>query len=171
MAKQLFADLVILNGNLWTMDEEFSKAESVAVYQDIIVKVGTNEEITKLIGPETKILKLNGETIIPGFIDAHTHIAWNGMNRVYLDLSSSKSLQEAVEKVQQAIINKNPREWIIGRSWDQSNWPEQRYITAADLDPISPDNPVILRHVSGHFETVNSLGLKLLNLNPNQQGV
>jgi len=171
MSNQLFADFVILNGNLWTLDRDFSKAESVAVYQDIILKVGTNDEIQEFIGPETKILNLNGQTIIPGFIDAHTHIAWNGMNKVYLDLSSTKSLREAVEKVQQTIATKKPGEWILGRSWDQSNWSEQRYITAADLDPISPENPVILRHVSGHFETVNSLGFDLLNLDPNQQGV
>ena len=171
MSQKLYADLVILNANIWTMDDKQTKAEAVAVSQDIITKIGKNQVVEKLIGPDTEVLNMEGETVIPGFIDAHTHIAWNGMNKVYLDLSSTKSLQEAVSLVQKAIKSKKPGEWIIGRSWDQSNWTEQRYITAADLDPVSPENPVILRHVSGHFETINSLGFKRLNLDTKQQGV
>ncbi|MCE7741137.1 MAG: amidohydrolase [Candidatus Heimdallarchaeota archaeon] len=171
MTKQLFADFVILSANIWTMNKEKPKAEAIAIYQDTIMKVGSNEKIEDLVGSETKVIALNGESILPGFIDAHTHIAWNGMDKVYLDLGPTKSLQEAVDFVQNDIKTREPGEWVIGRSWDQSDWPEQRYITAEDLDPISPENPVILRHVSGHFETVNTLGFKRLNLDKNQTGV
>ncbi len=171
MSVQLFADLVILNANIWTIDKKRPKAEAIAIYQDIIMKVGKSDEMRVLIGPETEVIELKNETVIPGFIDAHTHIAWNGMNKVYLDLSSTRSLHEAIEEVKKTVSSKPPGEWIIGRSWDQSNWPEQRYITAEDLDPISPDNPVILRHVSGHFETVNKLGFQRLGLNLSQKGV
>ena len=171
MSKQLFADCIILDANIWTMDKNRPRANAIAIFQDTIVKVGTNEDVGPLIGPETNVINLNHETIIPGFIDAHTHIAWNGMNKVYLDLGNAQSLQETVDLVRKEIEKKQPGEWIIGRSWDQSNWPEQRYLTAKDLDPISPNNPVILRHVSGHFETVNSLGFQLLNIDINQQGV
>ena len=171
MEKHLFADLVIQNANVWTNNEKQIRANAIAIYRDTIVKVGNNNEIETLIGKETKKIILKNETVIPGFIDAHTHIAWNGMNKVFLDLSSTKSLQETVDLVQKEINQKEPGEWIIGRSWDQSKWPEQRYILAKDLDSISPENPVILRHVSGHFETVNSVGFKRLNLDIHQKGV
>ena len=171
MSNQISADLVILNANIWTMNQTKPRAEAVAIYQDTIVQVGDNKQIQSLIGPETKIIQLNKETVIPGFIDAHTHIAWNGMNKVYLDLGSTKSLQEVLDLIKISLNSKKPGEWIIGRSWDQSKWLEQRYITAEDLDPISPENPVILRHVSGHFETVNSIAFKRLNLDLSQKGV
>ncbi|MHA1198133.1 MAG: amidohydrolase [Candidatus Heimdallarchaeaceae archaeon] len=171
MSKQLSADFVILSANVWTIDENHSKAEAIAIYQDTIMKVGSNEEIKPLVGSETEVITLNGESVIPGFIDAHTHIAWNGMDKVYLDLRSTRGLQEAVDLVQNDIKSKKPGEWVIGRSWDQSQWPEQKYITAEDLDSISPENPVILRHVSGHFETVNTLGFQRLNLDKSQTGV
>jgi len=153
------------------MDEKFPRAEYVAVYLDTIMKVGIGEDFTDLIGPNTIVIDANKRSLIPGFIDAHTHIAWNGLNKVYLDLSKTKSIEEAVDLVKKEVEKKQSGEWIIGRAWDQSKWVEQRYITAADLDPISPDNPVKLRHVSGHFETVNSLGFQKLSLSKNQLGV
>jgi predicted amidohydrolase YtcJ len=73
--------------------------------------------------------------------------------------------------VKAEIANKSPGEWIIGRAWDQSKWPEQRYILAEDLDPISSDNPVLLRHVSGHMVTVNTLGFQRLDIAKDQLGV
>ncbi len=171
MSTELFADLVIKNANIWTLDDNNPRAEAIAIFADTILIVTTTNEIENLIGPSTEVLDLSNNTVLPGFNDAHTHIAWNGMNRVYLDLSKTKSLKEAVKLIEDEIKKKNPGEWIIGRAWDQSNWTEQRYITAADLDPISPENPVNLRHVSGHFETVNSLGYERLGLSTDMMGV
>lgn len=171
MSMELFADLIIKNANIWTLNDENPKVEAVAIYSDTILKVTSNEEVEHLIGPSTKVLDVENKTVLPGFIDAHTHIAWNGMNKVHLDLSQTKSLNETLDLVKNEIKKKKPREWILGRSWDQSNWLEQRYLTAADLDPISPENPVILRHISGHFEVVNSLGFTRLGLSKDQKGV
>ena len=171
MPNKLHANLVISNANIWTFDEEKPRAENLAVFSDIIVKIGNKEKIEPLIGPETEIIDAKGNTILPGFIDAHTHIAWTGLNKIYLDLRATKSLEEVLALVEEDITTKEKGEWIIGRAWDQSNWTTQRYITAADLDPISPDNPVILRHVSGHSVAVNSLGFERLELSKNQLGV
>ncbi len=171
MQNKLYADLVIKNANMWTMEEDKPRAESLAVFYDTIMKVGSNSEIENLIGSNTEIIDAEGNTVIPGFIDAHTHIAWNGMNKVYLYLGDTRSLEEAVELVKKECEKKEPGEWIIGRAWDQSNWPEQRYITAADIDSVSPNNPVNLVHVSGHFATVNTIGFTKLNLSKEQQGV
>ena len=171
MQNKLYADLVIKNANVWTMNEEKPRAESLAIFYDTIMKVGNKYEINELIGPKTEIIDAENNSVIPGFIDAHTHIAWNGLNRVYLYLGDTKSLKEAVELVKKECEKKKPGEWIIGRSWDQSKWSEQRYITAADFDLVSPNNPVILTHVSGHFATVNSIGFEKLDLSKDQLGV
>ncbi len=171
MAERIFATLIIKNANIWTIDENSPRAEFVAIYLDTIMKVGNGNDFSDLVGPNTIVIDANGRSVIPGFIDAHTHIAWNGLNKVYLDLSETKSIDEVVDLVKKEIEKKKSGEWIIGRAWDQSKWVEKRYITAADLDPVSPNNPVKLRHVSGHFETVNSLGFKRLGLSKNQLGV
>ena len=171
MQNKLYADLVIKNANIWTMNEEKPRAEFLAIFYDSIIKVGNGTEINELIGPKTEIIDAENNTVIPGFIDAHTHLAWNGLNKVYLYLGDTKNLKEAVELVKRETEKKKPGEWIIGRSWDQSKWSEQRYITAADIDPVSPNNPVILQHVSGHFETVNNIGFERLGLSKEQLGV
>ena len=171
MQNKLYADLVIKNANIWTMNDDQPRAEALAVFYDTIMRVGSNLEVEGLIGPNTEIIDAEFNTVIPGFIDAHTHIAWNGMNKVYLYLGGTKSLEEAVELVRKECEKKEPGEWIIGRAWDQSNWSEQRYITAADIDPVSPNNPVNLVHVSGHFATVNTIGFEKLNLSKDQLGV
>ncbi len=171
MHNKLHANLVITNANIWTFDEEKPRAEYLAVFFDTIIKVGNKDEIERLIGPGTEIIDAKGNTILPGFIDAHTHITWTGLNKIYLDLREAKSLEEVLEMVKEDIATKEKGEWIIGRAWDQSNWSLQRYITAADLDPISPDNPIILRHVSGHSVAVNYLGFERLELSKDQLGV
>jgi predicted amidohydrolase YtcJ len=171
MQEKLYASMIVSNANVWTIDEKKPRASSIAIVSDTIVEVGSNEEIKILEGPQTKVIDAKNKTVIPGFIDAHTHIAWTGLNKVYLDLRKSKSLQETLDLVKKEIDTKQPGEWINGRAWDQSNWPEQRYILAKDLDLISPNNPVILRHVSGHMVTVNSLGFQRLGISKNQLGV
>ncbi|MHA1953040.1 MAG: amidohydrolase [Candidatus Heimdallarchaeaceae archaeon] len=171
MEGKIHATLVIKNANVWTLDNNNSRAQSIAIYSDQIVTVGNEDDIKQLIGKDTITIDAKNKTVIPGFIDAHTHIPWTGLNKVYLDLRGAKSLSEALEMVKAEIKMKSPGEWIIGRAWDQSNWPEQRYVLAKDLDPITPDNPVILRHVSGHMVTVNNLGFQRLELSKEQLGV
>lgn len=169
--KQLYADLAIINANVWTMEDNQPRAEALACVNDFIVKVGTNEEIAPLIGPSTKVIEAHNRTVIPGFIDSHTHIAWTGLNLIYLNLGETKSIDEVLELIKEKIKETPKGKWIIGRNWDQANWVEKRYITKDDLDPISPDHPVFLRHVSGHMATVNSLGFAKLNLPLDLEGV
>ena len=171
MQNKLQASLIIKNANIWTMDENNPRADSLAVFSNTLLKIGTYSEIAPLIGEKTIVIDADENTVLPGFIDAHTHITWTGLNKVYLDLRETKSIDEVLELVKNEIKNKEKGEWIIGRAWDQSKWREQRYITAKDIDPISPDNPVLLRHVSGHSVTVNTLGFNRLQLPKDQLGV
>ncbi len=171
MEQRLYADLVIINGNVWTLNDAQPRAECLAIFSDTILKIGNNNDIEPLIGPPTEIIDVQNNTVLPGFIDSHTHIAWTGLNKMRLDLGKTKSLSEALELIEKETAEKNAGEWIIGRNWDQSKWKEQRYITAADLDPISTKNPVILKHVSGHFDTINTYGFEKLDLSKDLKGV
>ncbi|MHA1222794.1 MAG: amidohydrolase [Candidatus Heimdallarchaeaceae archaeon] len=168
--QKLYADLVIKNANIWTMNENREKARNLAVFQDIIVKV-SDEKLDYLIGPKTILIDAENRTVLPGFIDSHTHIAWSGLNLISLNLEEASSIKHVLDLIKEEISRIKPGQWVIGRAWDQSHWPEQRYITAKDLDPISPENPVFLRHVSGHLVTVNTLAFEKLGLNKDLKGV
>ncbi len=171
MKDRVFADLVVENGNIWTMDEQNPRANALAVFLDRIVKVGTMEEISELIGPKTKIIDGQGNTVLPGFIDAHTHLASVGLNSIQIDLGGKKSINEVLGTLEKEIHKTTEGEWIIGRNWDQSEWKEERYITASDLDTLGGRNPILLRHVSGHLSTVNTVGFNRLELSKDIDGV
>ncbi|UCC58930.1 MAG: amidohydrolase [Candidatus Bathyarchaeum sp.] len=156
------ADLVLLDCNVLTMNPSQPHAEALAIKGDRIVKVGTKEEISKWIGKSTKIIELkNGETIVPGLIDTHVHIADFGRFLTWLDLKGVKSIEEM-----QKIIEKRAQEtplgkWILGQGWDQTSFTEKRYPNIQDLDETSLDHPIVLYHQSGCMCVVNSKALEL----------
>lgn len=156
----LFADLIILNANIYTVSS--GRAQALAVRDGKIVAVGQNEEIKKLAGPKTQIEDLQGKTVLPGFIDAHMHLVSVGLREsgYYVDLSEAHSLSNALERVHQRVPQTEKAQWVIGRGWDESRWPERRYITKADLDVIAPEHPTVLIRVCGHILCANSVALK-----------
>jgi predicted amidohydrolase YtcJ len=158
-------DTVLINGKILTVDPEDSIAEAVAIKDGLVVAVDTNEAITNRIGPQTKVIDLNGSTATPGLIDSHCHFSGTGMLYV-LDLGypAVKSVAEVVDKVSAQAEQLEPGEWIRGRGWDEGKFTELRYIDASDLDPVSPDHPVWLSHTMGHYGTANSAALKMANI-------
>lgn len=107
MSNKLYADFIIKNANIWTMDDNNPRAKHLAIYSNTICKVTKNlKEIEQLVGPETKIIDAENKTVIPGFIDSHTHIAWTGLNKIYLDLGNTKSLEEALSLIKEEIQKK-----------------------------------------------------------------
>ncbi|MFQ6076158.1 MAG: amidohydrolase, partial [Candidatus Bathyarchaeia archaeon] len=158
------ADLVLTNGKVITVDAGDSIAEAVAVGSGRIVKVGSNRDVEKLVVGKTKVIDLKGRAVTPGMIDVHAHFAISGTNEVYMvDLRypRAKSISEALKLVE-ARVKETPRgRWVQGRGWDEALFDERRYITRWDLDPVSPENPVILHHTSGHYISVNTYALKL----------
>ena len=155
------ADLVLMGGNVLTMNSSQPYAEAIALKKDRIVKVGANEEIAQCVGKNTEVISLNGKTVVPGFIDTHIHVADFGKFLTWVDLRAAKSIEEMQTSLKKRA-QKTPKEkWIIGHGWDQNCFSEKRLPTRHDLDVASPDKPAILYHQFGQLCVVNSKALQL----------
>jgi predicted amidohydrolase YtcJ len=156
-------DLILINGKIITVDEKDSIAQALAIHNGKILAVGTNEEIRKIAGKDARVIDLQGRTATPGLIDAHCH--FDETAAIYgIELSKISKISEAVELVRQKVATHKPGEWIEGSGWDEGKLAESRYITAADLDKVAPDNPVWLTHTTGHYGVANSLALRLAKI-------
>jgi len=154
------ADLALLNGKILTIDENESIAEAVAVKFGKILAVGTRDEIKGLIGQNTRIIDLKGRTAIPGLIDSHCHITSTAMRMIgVLDLSEEagvRSIADIQRKIAEKVATVNKGEWISGAREDDYKLAEKRHPTRWELDKASPQNPVIISTVGGHFSIANS---------------
>ncbi len=161
------ADLVLMNGNIVTVDDALPRAEAIAIGADTIIAVGSNDQISAWIGSATKQVDLQGKTAIPGFIDSHAHFLSLGYARMKLKLGKAGNWQEIIEMVAEAAASMPSGQWITGRGWHQDKWdakPDgdiEGYPNVAALSRVSPDNPVILTHVSGHAIIANQKAMEL----------
>ena len=155
------ADLVLMNGTIYTLDEKKPQASMIAVKGDKIVFVGNVEDAHTWVGEKTQVINLQGKTVTPGFVEGHGHLIEMGLAGLQLDLSSARNYSELVNLVAKAVEKARPGEWIIGYGWHQSNWDEKPspevkgFQTHEALSSVSPDNPVYLRHTTGHAAMVN----------------
>ncbi|MCH8081148.1 MAG: amidohydrolase [Proteobacteria bacterium] len=146
---------IFLNGTIYTGDDANPVVEAVVVEGNRIVFVGAEQEALKT-APDGAVVDLGGAYMYPGFTDAHTHLRAVGNREQTLNLEGTSSLAELVEKIKTRIESASPGEVITGRGWIETHWPEGRFPTAADLDAISPANPVILIRADGHAAVVNT---------------
>ena len=166
------ANLVILNGNILTMDNQNSKFEALADSADTIMSLGNSDQIKAYISDSTKVLDLKGKTVIPGFIESHAHLIGTGRAQINLNLRDAKNWDEVVYLVALAAENRRRGEWIIGRGWHQEKWdplPMQNiegYPFHKKLSEATPDNPVMLSHASGHAVFANNYAMDLANITP-----
>jgi hypothetical protein len=162
---QAAADLVLRGGTVATVDPAIGNQQAIAVSGYRITAVGSNDEIAAYIGPETRVIELNGRFVMPGFIEGHGHFMGLGRAKQILDLSRVKNWNEVVSMVAAAVDKAQPGEWIFGRGWHQDKWdsvPEDAVdgVPRNDsLSEISPDNPVLLGHASGHAAFANDAAL------------
>nr|MDO8099726.1 amidohydrolase [Candidatus Njordarchaeota archaeon] len=164
-------DLVLINGKVMTFDEEDKQAEAVAVSGNMIVFVGSSEEAKNFVGESTRVIDLNGRVLLPGFNDAHTHFIQAGLMLDMVNLREAKSLIEALERVSERASRTPKGGSVIGFNWDESKWPEKRYINRKDLDKITTNHMVALVRVDGHMISVNTLLLKLIKISKGKRGV
>jgi predicted amidohydrolase YtcJ len=166
-AQSSTVDLVLIHGHILTVDSQDSVVQAIAIRHGLIVKVGTDAEVLKLAGnaPGIRIIDLHGYTATPGLIDTHAHIAAGGVKELYgVKLSDATSVAEIVARVKVKVALAKPGEWVTGFGWDEGKLDEHRYVTAADLDTVSPNNPVWLVHTTGHYGVANSVALKLAHI-------
>ncbi len=155
------ADLVLIDGNVLTMNPSQPHAEAIAIKKDRILKVGTNEEISRWIGKNTKVIQLKRRTILPGFIDTHAHVTDFGRFLTWIELKDVRSIEEMQKRVKKRAQETPEGNWILGHGWDQTNFVEKRYPNLRDLDEVSLDHPAILYHLSGRMCVVNRKALAL----------
>jgi len=155
------ADLVFINGNIYTVNEKTPHAEAVAIKADRIVFVGTNAAAKPYQGANTRVVDLHGATVVPGMTDAHYHFLGVGQREMTLNLEGITNLEDFLAKVKVWVDKAKPGEWITGRGWIETFWKPPVFPTRWDLDKISPNNPVILGRADGHGAVANSMALKL----------
>jgi len=144
------ADLVLEGGTVITLDDARPRATALAIRGGRIVAVGGPEDVKPFVAKATRRIDLAGRAVVPGLTDAHVHVEGLGTALERLDLVGAKSLEEALARVAGAASKAPSGEWILGRGWDQNDWPEKRFPTAADLDRVAGGRPVFLIRVDGH---------------------
>ena len=164
------ADLVLRNGNIVTVDDANPRAQALAAKDGRIVALGSDADIEQYIGSNTQVIDLDGMTAIPGLIEGHGHFMGVGDANLQLKLMEVANWGEIVAMVEEAVAQADPGELIRGRGWHQEKWDEvvegsvEGVPTHHSLSAVSPDNPVILRHASGHATFANAKAMEMAGI-------
>ena len=171
------ATLVLRNGKVVTVDAAMPEAQAIAIRGDRIAAVGTNDEHPAVTsGPSTQVIDLRGQLAIPGLVESHGHFMGFGQSKLTLDLMDVKDWDEIVSMVAAAAKQAKPGEWILGRGWHQEKWssvpkPNVEGFPFHDaLSKVSPNNPVMLTHASGHASFVNAKAMEAAGLTREDAG-
>lgn len=157
------ADLIIVGGTIYTLDPNTPRVEAVAVAGQWIVCAGTPGEVARFRGSSTRTLDATGMTVLPGFVDAHAHLAGLGNSLAQVDLVGTKSPKEARQRVLERMASARPGEWVEGRGWDQNDWEVEEFPTWSDLDGTD-SHPLFLRRIDGHAAWVNRRALEVCGI-------
>jgi predicted amidohydrolase YtcJ len=158
---QTSADLILLNGKVWTVNEKQREAEAVAVIGNHIVFVGSSREARKWIGAQTKVIDLAGKRVVPGFNDAHVHFLDGGAGLASVQLRDAASPEEFRKRIGEFAAKLPAGRWVLNGNWDHENWKPAKLPTRQLIDAVTPDNPVFINRLDGHMCLANSLALKL----------
>ncbi len=155
-----FADLVLLEGNIHTMNPKMPIAQAIAVKGNRISFVGTNQEAAEYIGEKTKVIRLEGKTVLPGFIDTHIHVADYGRLLTWLNLETAGSIKDIQAQLSQRIKQSGKGKWVLGNALNPDGLMEKRLPIKQDLDLVAPDNPVVFYCQQGQVCVANSRALE-----------
>ena len=161
------ADLVVLDGKVYTVDRSHPRAEAVAVVGDRILAAGTTAEIRKWVGPATRVIDAHGKTVLPGFIDAHVHFSNGGADLSNVQLRDVFTREEFTRRIGEYARKLKKGEWILGGNWDHEQFPGATMPTREWIDAVTTDNPVWVDRYDGHMGLANSLALKLAGVDRN----
>lgn len=157
------ADLLLVNGKVWTVDRSRPEAQAIAVAGDRILAVGSNEAMRALAGPNATVIDLRGRRTLPGFIDNHTHFMTGGFQLQSVDLRNASTPQEFARRIAERA-SKHPGRWITGGDWDHDAWPGGPLPTKELIDAVTGSTPVFVNRYDGHMALANSHVLKLAGI-------
>ena len=159
-------DILFVNADIYTQAAP-ARAEAMAVRGGRVIAIGSNDDVRKLKGSHTQVVDLGGYFVMPGFNDAHVHLASGGFRHYEVDLTGSRSLQEMQQRIAEHVKILAPGEWIIGGGWDHTLWTEQVLPTRQDLDAVTGEHPAFLSRVDGHISIANTAALKAAGITAN----
>lgn len=169
------ADVIFINGNVCTGmipaitkggsnsvsgAVEEKRVQAFAVSAGKIVFTGSNDQVLALKGPRTRVIDLGGHFVMPGFNDAHTHLASAGFEKLNVNLVGAKSLEEMQQRIADKVKTAAPGEWILGEGWDHTLWASQKLPTRQDIDAVTAGHPAIFTRVDGHIAIANTAALQ-----------
>ncbi len=170
------ADAIFVNGNIYVgalrittstggIDwKPLPRAQAMAVGDGRVMAIGSDAEVKKFKGKHTQVVDLGGHFVLPGFNDAHAHLAAGGLEYLHVDLVGTKSLGEMQQRIAAAAAKTAPGEWIIGRGWDQTLWAKEKLPTREDLDAVTGGHPAVFQRIDGHIAVLNTAGLKAMGI-------
>lgn len=156
--------MILTNGRVYTMNPAQPTATALAVGDGRVLAVGSNDEVKSLAGGQVEAVDLQGRCVTPGLVDAHVHFQHFALSLQNVDLDGTRTREEALARVASFAALHPGAGWLRGRGWSQDAWPDRAFPTAADLDAIVPDRPVLLSHKSGHAAWANSLALRVARI-------
>ena len=162
--EEKMADLVLLNGSVWTVNPDQPWAEAVAMKGEKILEVGSTAEIKKAVGNKTQVIDLNGDLVLPGFIDSHTHFLDGGFSLLSIQLREVKSREEFVSRIKERAAGMGKGEWILNGNWDHQSFDPPELPRKEWVDEVTPHNPVCINRHDGHMVLANSLALKIAGI-------
>ncbi|MGZ8854081.1 MAG: amidohydrolase family protein, partial [Thermoanaerobaculia bacterium] len=160
MAALVLANMILVNGRIWTGDQSRRFVDAVAVEGNRIVVAGTNEEALAALPANTKRIELKGRLVVPGFIDNHVHFIDGGFQLSRVQLRDASSPDEFARRIGEFAKRAGKGTWIIGGEWDEQLWKPYALPARQMIDAATPDNPVFVSRLDGHMAVANTLALK-----------
>lgn len=158
------ADLALLNGSVWTVNPDQPWAEAVALKGGTVLEVGSFADIKKFVGENTEVIDLNGDLVLPGFIDSHTHFLDGGFSLLSIRLHDVKNREEFVSRIKDKADEIEKGEWILSGNWDHQSFDPPELPSKEWIDGVTPHNPVCVNRHDGHMALANSLALKMAGI-------
>jgi predicted amidohydrolase YtcJ len=155
------ADVLIVNANLHTVDPDWPQARALAIRGELIVAVGSDEEVRRRAGPATRVIDAGGRLVVPGFNDAHVHLIMGADELVGVDLRPSRDKGDLARRVERYAATRPAGEWITGGYWDHEAWPGRALPTHDLIDAVTPNHPVFVKRLDGHMALANTLAMRL----------
>ncbi|HUQ47005.1 MAG TPA: amidohydrolase [Gemmatimonadaceae bacterium] len=154
------ADMIVVNGRVYTVDDSRPMVSAFAVKNGRILFAGSDREVRALAGLRTRVMDVGGATVIPGMVDAHAHLTGLGASLANVNVAGSQTYEEVIARVVARSKDVKPGEWIFGRGWDQNRWPDKQFPTHEALTRAFPNNPVVLTRIDGHAILANAMAMR-----------